>query len=373
MIRTRGTLVFGLLLALGCRAVRNDYVPSDNDGAAPPTKEDAGFEPTRLEPPIVHAAPNVFVATMAGSDVPGAADGKGSAASFDNPVGVALDASGSLLVAEYDGGRIRKLSPEGTSTTLATGFLEPFGVIATVNAIFVQTDRDPADNKGANTGTLWRLPLEGGKPQLVATLLGRPRGLAQLLDGRIVLSDRTLRTISILDPADNSVKFLAGGPLAGLVDGRGANARFSDPYGLGILPDGSLVIADRDNHCIRKVTLDGTVSIYAGDGKPGMKDDVDRLQSRFDAPADVVADAIGNVYVSDVGNKRIRRISPTGIVETLAGDGTRGFADGVGVTARFYAMEQLEISPDGKILFVADGTGGEDEKPPYNRIRRITL
>lgn len=375
MLRTCGSLIALLVLVLGCRAVRNDYdIPAGNDastGAPDTSSADAAAEPTRLEPPIVHAAPNVSVATMAGSDVPGASDGIAAAAQFDDPVGVSLDTTGSLIVTEYGGGRVRKLSPAGLSTTLATGLVEPFGILATPSQIFVQTDGDPTRQRGDATGTLWRMPLEGGAPQLVLTALGRVRGLVQLFDGRVVFTDSVLRTVSILDLANYSVKVLAGGR-AGLVDGRGSNARFGEPYGVAILPDGNLMIADRGNHAIRKLTVDGTVTLYAGDGKPGMKDDVDRLAARFDSPVDVAVDAVGNVFVSDAGNKRIRRISPTGVVETVAGDGTRGFADGVGEAARFYGQDQIDVSPDGKVLFVADGTG-DDEKAPYHRIRRITL
>ena len=372
LIRTACCVTLVGLLA--CRAVTNDYAPSNDAAASSDAGDvDAGFAPTRLEPPIVHAAPDVNVTTLAGSDLFGGADGTGAAAQFDNPVGVALDSAGALYVTEYDGGRVRKLSPDGTTTTLVSGMFEPFGIIATTEGLLIQTDRDPSGTKGDDTGTLWRVPLTGGSPQLVATSLGRPRGLAQLLDGRVVLSDQTLRTVSILDLKDASVKLLAGGPLGGLVDARGPKARFQEPYGVAVLPDGNLIISDRANHCLRKLMLDGTETIYAGDGNPGMKDDVDRLHARFDGPIDVVTDPIGNVYVSDIGNHRIRRISPSGIVETLAGDGTRGFADGIGVTAKFYGQEQLEISPDGKTLFVADGTRGEEDKPPYHRIRRISL
>lgn len=366
------TFVLGLTFLMGCRAVGADAADGAVGGSDSGADPGGPTEPTRLEPPIVQAAQKVSVDTLAGSAVGGSADGVGAAAQFDNPVGVVVDGTG-LLVTEYDGGRLRRVSWDGATSTLSTGWLEPFGIIATAKGIYVQTDRDRDGNKGANTGTLWRVNAADGAVEIVASNLGRPRGLAQLVDGRIVLSDRERRTVSILDPANGSITLLAGAGIAGLVDGQGASARFADPYGVSVLPDGSLVVADRANHCVRRVTLDGRVTVFAGDGKPGMRDDSDKLRARFDGPIDVAADAAGNVYVSDGGNHRIRRVSTAGVVETIAGDGTAGFADGAGAAARFYGQEQIDVTLDGKTLYVADGTGGEGASTPYNRIRRITL
>jgi len=327
---------------------------------------------TRGEPPIVHAAPGINVTTIAGSGTAGNRDAKGAEAQFSNPVGVVVEPSGSLLVTEYDGRRLRRVAVDGTVTTLTTGLPEPFGVVVTPTDIFVQTDRDPNGAKNDTSGTLWRVALGGGNAELIATNLGRPRGLVQSLDGRIVLSDREFRTVSILNPADRSISFLAGG-LQGLVDGNGDRARFREPYGIALLPDGSFVCVDRSNHVLRRVTIDADVTVFAGEGFPGMKDDTDKLKARFDQPQDVVADAAGNVFVADSGNHRIRRISTEGVVETIAGDGTVGFNDAIGVESKFYAMEQIDITPDGRTIYVADGTGGDPAVPPYNRIRKITL
>ena len=88
-------------------------------------------------------------------------------------------------------------------------------------------------------------------------------------------------------------------------------------------------------------------------------------------PQDLAIDSQGNVFVSDSGNHRIRRISMNGKVETVAGDGTAGFKDGDGIKSRFFGQEGIDVTADGKTLYVADGTGGEPQ--PYNRVRKITL
>lgn len=379
MLRTLCVAALGLSL-VGCRAV-NPEATSDAGGPIGSSSggntdggvtEDGGVPPSRLEPPIVHALAGVKVETLAGSDKYGGKDGIGAEAEFANPVGVVVEPSGSVLVTEYDGGRLRRVSPTGEVTTIATGLFEPFGVLEIGNTIYIQTDRDPQNRKGDDTGSLWRVPVAGGTPELLATKLGRPRGLASLDDGRLILSDRLFRTVSLFDPTTREITFLAGGQ-PGLVDGFGDKAQFREPYGVGLMPDGSLIIADRANHVLRRATLDGSVVVFAGDGLPGMKDDDDKLKARFDAPIDVVVDPTGNIYVSDANNHRIRRISSDGKVVTIAGDGTAGFVDGEGVAAKFYAQEQIDVSPDGRTLFVADGTGGDTTLPPFNRVRRISL
>jgi DNA-binding beta-propeller fold protein YncE len=265
---------------------------------------------------------------------------------------------------------VRKITPAQATSLVASGITEPYAVATIGDAIFVQSDSDQAGNKGDDTGTIWRIP-NGGPPEVLLGGLGRPRGLARLADGRLLVSDRTRETVSILDPATKAMTLLAGSGKAGFADGAGAAATFDGPYGAAVLPDGSVVVADTGNHCVRKVTLAGEVSVFAGDRNPGMKDDADKLAARFDGPADVAADAAGNVYVTDGGNHRIRRISAAGAVETVAGDGTSGFADGDGASAKFFGQEELEVSADGKTLYVTDGNGGEPG--PYHRVRRIVL
>lgn len=367
----RLVIVSVLALALGCRAGTEGGAQADG-GAGTSDAVDAGAEaPTRLEPPIVRPAADVVVETLAGSSTSGSADGVGAAAQFDNPVGVLVDPSGGLFVTEYDGGRLRKIDGAGASTTIATGLVEAFGMVLTDDALYVQTDSDRNGQKGPDTGTIWKLPRAGGAPEVVIESLGRPRGLARLHDGRIAVADRERNTLSILDPARRTLTLLAGSTEPGFVNGRGAAARFDKPYGLAVLPDGNILVTDSFNHVIRRVTLEGDVSVFAGDGNPGMKDDSDKLNARFDRPMDIALDVAGNVFVTDPDNHRIRRITSDGAVETIAGDGTQGFADGTGLQAKFYGQEQLDVSPDGKTIYVSDGNLGDGSA--FHRIRRIRL
>jgi sugar lactone lactonase YvrE len=137
-----------------------------------------------------------------------------------------------------------------------------------------------------------------------------------------------------------------------------------------VLPDGRVIVADHDNHRLRAVTMDGVVTTYAGDGGDGSVDGP-RLQARLAGPKALAIDTHDNIYVSDDVAHRIRRIGADGAVTTVAGDGQAGWNDGGGAEARFWGQEGLAIAADGQTLFVADGTGGDDQA--HNRIRRIRL
>jgi sugar lactone lactonase YvrE len=276
-------------------------------------------------------------------------------------------------VTEYEGRRVRKIAlPSGQTSTIYEGFYDPFGiVIVGADTAYVGTDRNAMAEKTSTSGTVWKVTLNAA--EVVLTGLTRPRGMVQLNDGRIVVADHEHDRMVILDPNTKALVPLAGYDNAnGYIDALGQTARFNGPYGCALLPDGSVVVADQGNNVIRRVELDGNVSTFAGDGKVGMKDDEDKMKAEFDSPQDVAVDPLGNVYVSDLNNFRIRRITTDGAVETVAGNGVQGFADGVGTDAEFYGQEQIEITPDGKTIYVSDGNRGQLDQP-YHRIRKITL
>jgi sugar lactone lactonase YvrE len=324
---------------------------------------------------VMDPVPGVTVTTLAGGRAPGRADGKGAAAQFYNPVNLVLEASGSLLVSDFDNGMIRRVTAQGDVSTLVPKgtFERPFGItFASTGELFVQTDIDPVGEHNEYTGTIWRVDPASGAAVAVVTDVGRPRGMTPLADGTLALSDLMTQTVRVFDPATSSLSTLAGfDRSASFTDGDGLNARFNEAYGAAALPSGDVLIADRLNHRVRIVSPSGAVSTFAGDGVRGMKDGP-KGTARFNSPKDVAVDAAGNVYVADNGNFLIRRIDPQGNVQTLAGEGTPGFADGAGTAAQFYGEEGIAVSPDGKTLYVADGTNGKSDRP-YNRIRTVAI
>jgi sugar lactone lactonase YvrE len=318
---------------------------------------------------------NVVVDTLAGNAAFGSMDGAAAVATFSNPVSVIVEPVGTLIVCDFDSDRIRRVDMLGTVSTVtstAPGFLRPFGLgYGADGSLYVDTDYNPSGVKNKTSGTIWRLDPATGAVTVVATNLGRPRGFAGLPDGRLMLADYQNARVRLLDPMTGAVSDLAGDPACpGMADGQGTAARFDAPYSIAPLPDGSCVVADYENHRLRRVTLTGQVTTYAGDGGSGTVDGP-RLAARFVEPKSIVADAAGNIYVADADAHTIRRVGNDGTVTTVAGDGIAGFKDGPGSQAEFYGEEGITISADGRTLFVADGNGGEAD--PYNRIRRITL
>jgi sugar lactone lactonase YvrE len=325
-------------------------------------------------PDVVDFVPNVAVSTLVGGATPGQMDGPADVASFANPVSVLIEPAGSLLVCDFDNARIRRVDAAGAVTTLTTGMSMPgpFGLVrGAAGDVYVDTDFDPGGYKDRLSGTIWRVDATTGAVAIVAADLGRPRSLATLPNGDLVLADYQGARLRVLDPAAGTARDLAG--LAGCpgdVVGQGTGARFGRPYGIVVLADGRIVVADFDNHRLRAVTADGAVSPFAGDGGSGTIDGP-RLAARFVNPDGLAIDAAGNIYVSDAGAHRIRRLGTDDVVRTIAGDGSEGFADGAGAQARFYGQEGIAVTADGTTLYVADGTRGEIG--PYHRIRKLVI
>ncbi len=182
-----------------------------------------------------------------------------------------------------------------------------------------------------------------------------PFGLAVGADGSIYVSDAgdadRIRRIA----PDGDV-FTVAGSVPGFVDGVGAAARFSTPSGLAIDAGGTLYVADTGNNAIRRITPDGRVSTYAGDGIAGDRDGPAH-SARFNGPIGIAVDRAGRVIVADTYNDRIRAIEPDGTVRTLAGSTGPGWTDGQGQDARFHTPSGVAVSATGDILVADTGNG----------------
>ena len=308
------------------------------------------------------------------------ADGSAAMARFSNPVNVAVASNGTVFVADYDNNALRAILSNGLVLTVLQrdNFQRPFGLsIAQDGTLYVQTDANDMGQRDATTGTVWKLDRETGAVTVVARNLGRPRGIVALPDGRIAMSDLVQNVISLLDLSTSppTVTVLAGtAGQHGLVNGTGSAARFDRPYGMKLASDGALLVADQNNNVIRRVTLGGVVTTFAGAmaNTPAAagSDNGPVASASFKAP-----EALGifndTVFVADQGNHLVRMISG-GMVTTLAGDGTAGFVDAPGTAAEFFGLEGISAGPDGK-LWIADGTAGSDTPVPYNRVRYVPI
>lgn len=159
----------------------------------------------------------------------------------------------------------------------------------------------------------------------------------------------------------NKVSTLAGSETPGMVDGIGSSAKFHYPSGIALDIAGNLYVSDNANHTIRKITPHGLVSTFAGTGEAGFADG-DRLRAKFNSPYGLAIDQQGNLYVGDVANHRIRKISPDGKVTTLAG-AKKGFSDRTGGQAKFNHPYGVAVDNNNDV-FVADSYN--------NKIRKIT-
>lgn len=264
--------------------------------------------------------PARVVSTLAGTAGQfGTADGAGSAARFNFPVGIAVDGSGNVFVADTKNFTIRKITPAGVVSTFAGS---PFLVGST---------------DGAGSAARFFLPF----------------GLAVDGAGNVYVADsgnHLIRKIS----AEGVVSTLAGGAgQTGFANGAGTAARFASPMGIAVDGGGNVYVADSGNHAIRKITSAGVVTTVGGSSGSSGSNDGAVASAKFNQPRGVAVDAAGNLFVADYGNSTIRLITTGGIVSTLAGSaGIVGEVNSVGAAARFY--EPIGIAADGATIYVAD-------------------
>ena len=320
----------------------------------------------------VYATPYVVTTLAGAAGMTGSTDGTGSAARFQLPWGVAVDGAGNAYVTDDYNCTIRKIASGGVVTTLA-GAVGMFGEADGTGsaARFRHPSGITVDGAGnvyvADTGNYTiRKITSGGVVTTLAGMAGmfgtgdgvgsaasflNPKGVAVDSAGNVYVGDdATLRKIS----SGGAVTTLAGtAGLHGTTDATGSAARFSSLAGVAVDASGNIYVADVNNFSIRKVTSGGVVTTLAG-GTFGTADGT-RSAARFTALSGVAVDTAGNVYVTD--QYMIRKITSGGVVTTLAGstDGVHGngSVDGVGSTARFNTPTDVAADGAGR-LYVTD-------------------
>ncbi len=161
----------------------------------------------------------------------------------------------------------------------------------------------------------------------VTTLAGSTTGyLTTDADGNTYVAEKQNHRIRKITP-DGTITTFAGTGVAGFADGAGATAQFNQPVGVTISSTGVLFVTDSQNHRIRAIDSAGVVTTYSGLGTPGFTDGI-ATAARFSNPAGLAIDSFGTLYVADSGNNRIRKVALDGSVSTLAGTGTAGSANG---------------------------------------------
>lgn len=322
-----------------------------------------------------------MVSTHAGSGIMGFADGTGTAAQFGHAPDLVVDAAGNIYVADASNNfRVRKITPGGVVTTIAgngvSGFADGTGTAASFSALLGITID--------GTGNIYLADLGNARirkitPASVVSTIGGT-GMFGYADGPAATSQFNLPmgvvadnagNVYVADAGNNRIRKISGGivttvagdGVAGYSDGPAATARFNNPMKIKIDASGNLIVLDQNNNRIRKISTTGSVSTIAGSGIAGYADGP-ALSAQFNAPAGLAIDQAGNIYVGDQANQRIRKIALDGTVTTIAGNSSAGFQDGNTSVAKFNWPNGLDITATGTI-YVADNQNF--------RIRKITF
>jgi RHS repeat-associated protein len=287
---------------------------------------DAGNQRIRMVRPSTGNTPTAWiVSTLAGNGTAGFADGSAAVAMFNNPQGIAVAPNGLVYVADTANNRIRRISADGTVTTLAG-------------------DGTPGLQNGSG----------------VQARFNAPQGIAVDSDGNVYVADTGNAAVRKIDAA-GTVTTLAGDGSVGSNDSPGA--RFDGLVGIAVEGQNIYVyLADSGNHRIRRLDVSGTVITVTG-AERGFKDG-SASQARFAEPSGIAIDSDGQIVIADAVNSLIRSVDPdlaasgsNQAVTTLAGTGIRGLTDGAGNVARFFMPRGLAISNSSAII-VAD-TGNQ--------------
>jgi len=265
--------------------------------------------------------PQGEVSTWAGQPgVRGGDDGPKAQATFDAPDGLVLDAAGNLYVSDFNAQTIRKLTPDGQVVTVAGAH----------------------GQAGSVDGPCGQARFNG------------PSGLALDGAGNLYVVEYGNNTIRLITWQDGRVSTLAGqAGLTGALDGVGAAARFSCPTGLAWDGAGELFVADGGNGILRKCSLAGAVSTLPG------------VAGAFNQPSNLALDRAGNLYVTDGGNSTIQRIAPDGTLSLVAGmPDWIGCADGAGAAATFNGPSGVAVDGAGNLVVAENGNG---------TLRKVTL
>lgn len=280
------------------------------------------------------------------------------ATGFNSPRGLGLDTNGDLLVCDFQNNALKRVTPSGTVTTIVRDLnYHPADVAVTADGAIYATDEFGQRLIRLGADSQWSVvagknPLPGADDGVgEAARFDYPHGVAADPGGSLWVTDWRGCTVRRVSPA-GEVRTVAGSaPPLGIVDATGEAARFAFLTNIAVAPDGTVYVIDPPR--VRKIDPSGAVSLLAGSGERGSVDGVGEA-ARFDGPGGIAVAPNGDVIISDVQANTIRRITPAGVVTTIAGSpGKSGFTDGAGGNARFNYPAGVDVTADGTI-YIAD-------------------
>lgn len=314
----------------------------------------------------------VNVTTTAGS-TPGYQEGNGTAAKFNQPSGMVTDSGGNTYVADKQNHRIRKIAADGTTSTFAgTGvagfadgpgataqFDQPVGLALSASGTLFVTDsnnhRIRAITSAGVVSSYSGLGTMGFTDGIAtAARFNSPAGLAIDSFGILYVADSSNHRIRKI-ATDGSVSTLAGSGVVGSANGLGAAAEFDTPVGIARDSAGFVYVTEANSHAIRKIAPDGSTSLFAGNAATSGFVNATGAAARFSNPTGLAVGVNGLLYVADKGNHRIRSVSSAGVVGTVAGSGASGTADGFGEVAAFFSPFSLATTASGGVIVGESG------------------
>ena len=340
-----------------------------------------------------------IIMTVAGTGQAGSGGdgGKASAAQLYSPRNVAIGAIGNVYIAEFDGQRIREVTPDGLIRTVVTDVAFPAGLaVDFTGALYIADSGNhrierlfngalttvvtpllssptavSADGTGgiyiADSGNRRILRItQAGVVSTVASRLDTARDVAVAPSGDLLIADG--RRVRLVTPAGLAVTLAGDGTFGYRGDGGPATlAVLNGPSGVAVDNDGALYIADERNHRVRKVSISGIITTVAGTGSPAAPlEGLPAVSTPLTAPEGVLTDPAGTLWITEYFGNRVRRLMAGGAILTIAGNGTAGFnGDGRPATsAELQSPAQVAIDPSGN-LYVADAGN--------HRIRKVSL
>jgi len=276
------------------------------------------------------------------------------------PMGIAVDGAQTVYVTNRQANNITKIAPNGTTAVFSSSYRGLHGVVVNNSGDVLVTDYDHLDKyppSGMQAG-----PVAGSQSVIGYVDGAGTNARFDKLTG-LALHAAT-GVVYVGDYNNNRVRRIA--PNGTTTTYPTATSTFSQPFGVALDAAGNLYVSEYSNHVIKKVTPAGSISVFAGSGVAGNSNGTGTAAS-FKNPAGLAVDSLGNLWVADMGNHLIRKITSTGVVSTYAGSGTAGQADGLGAAASFNGPSAIAVGA-GDALYVSDYHSGRVRKIVRARI-----
>ncbi|MBS1667150.1 MAG: IPT/TIG domain-containing protein [Bacteroidetes bacterium] len=319
--------------------------------------------------PVFHYVYTYVVSTLAGSGQ-GFMDGNGTSAKFYRPYGIAIDTAGNLVVADSYNNAIRKITPDGTVSTIAgtgvSGYQD--GLAKNAQFSFPKGVRfDSNNNLIIADGYNNRIRKLTTINDSVTTIAGS--GSSGIANGKASSASFVYPNNTAVDSAENIyvgdasslLRKISNDSVYTLLNGQNTSPQFLEIFDLALDKNNNIILVDGGSK-VYKITSAGLVSVVAGNAVFGFADGP-AASASFSTTAGLAIDANGNILIADEGNFRIRKITPEGIVTTIAGNGTSGYVDGPASSAEFQDPVNIAIDKTGNI-YVSEAL--------YNRVRKIS-